>query len=77
MSTIKLPDDQWQKIKGYLDENPKVYVGQERHCRRFIEAVAWILRSGAQWRLLPEHYGKWNSVTLCQMEWAWYVASDA
>ncbi len=62
MTEVKLRSNQWRKIRGFLDETPKVYVGQERQCRRFIEGVLWMTRSGAQWRLLPKRYGNWNSV---------------
>lgn len=62
MSTVELREDQWIKILQFLRERSDVYIGQEADCRRFIEAVLWMARSGAQWRLLPAYYGHWNSV---------------
>lgn len=62
MTTITFRDDQWQKIVHFLRQHKRVYVGQEADCRRFLEGVLWITRSGAQWRLLPSEYGNWNTV---------------
>ena len=39
-----------------------MYGGQEVKCRRVVDGVLWVMRSGAQWRLLPTSYGKWTSV---------------
>jgi transposase len=62
MSGVSLSQEQWDKILEFLRRQPGVYVGVEQQCRRFVEGVLWMLRSGAQWRLLPEGYGHWNSV---------------
>lgn len=59
---MRLDNRTWQHILEFLRQQSDVYVGQEMDCRQFIEAVLWMSRSGAQWRLLPECYGKWNSV---------------
>jgi transposase len=60
--TVKLPDEHWSKILAFLRTCPDIYIGQEAACRRFVEGVLWMARSGAQWRLLPQEYGNWNSV---------------
>ena len=62
MTNAELRDDQWEKIYSFLQHHPRAYAGKEAECRQFVEAILWILRSGAQWRLLPEKYGYWNSV---------------
>jgi transposase len=36
--------------------------GNARDNRRFLNAVFWILRTGAPWRDLPPDYGDWKNV---------------
>jgi len=62
MSNVTFREDQWRKIYAFLQNHPRAYAGQEAECRLFLEAVLWMTRSGAQWRLLPAKYGQWNSV---------------
>src|SRR3712207_7000040 len=62
MTTVRLTDEQWTKMRAFLRSDPHVYIGSDAACRRFVEAVLWIDRSGAQWRLLPAEYGNWNSI---------------
>lgn len=63
MPDVRLTDEQWTKIRDFLRDDPNAYVSKdEQACRHIVEAVKWIGRSGAQWRLLPAEYGSWNSV---------------
>jgi transposase len=62
MRTVKLTNEQWEKILPFLRSCEQVYVGGEAECRRFLEAVLWVTRSGAQWRLLPSAYGNWDTI---------------
>ena len=62
MSTKRIADHQWQKLYAYLQGHPRANTGQEEKCCRFVEAVHWILRTGAQRRELPVDLDKWNSV---------------
>ncbi|MFZ2449707.1 MAG: IS5 family transposase, partial [Methylovulum miyakonense] len=59
---LTISDREWEAIRPILDTHPYVRVGDPGRCRAFLCAVLWVLRSGAQWRLLPATHGKWNTV---------------
>ena len=52
----------WSKIFNFLKKQKNIYIKAEKCCKCFVEAIFWMARTGAQWRELPEMYGKWNSV---------------
>jgi transposase len=46
----------------FFKSQKNIYIINEKKSKNFLEAVFWMARTGAQWRELPEKYGKWNSV---------------
>jgi len=62
MAAITLNESQRSKLMSFLQSCSGIYVGNETKTLRFITAILWIVRSGSPWELLPEQYGKWNSV---------------
>jgi len=41
-----------------------------RHSRRtMVDAIAYVVRSGCAWRMLPRHYPKWQTVYAAFREW--------
>ncbi len=62
MSRRVLTDAQWAIIEPYCLGKATDPGQTGRDPRLFVEAVLWIVRTGAQWRELPDEFGKWNSV---------------
>jgi transposase len=54
-----LTDALWEKLRVLLPK-PKGRPGRDD--RRFLEAVFWIVRTGAPWRDLPPEFGSWKTV---------------
>ena len=62
MSRRVLTDAQWAIVEPYCLGKATDPGQTGRDPRLFVEAVLWIVRTGAQWRELPDEFGKWNSV---------------
>lgn len=57
-----LNDRQFEQLYAYLQSERIIHAKKKEALRQFLEAVFWMCRSGAQWVMLPEHYGRWNSI---------------
>ena len=62
MTRFVLTDAQWAIIEPYCLGKATDPGQTGRDPRLFMEAVLWIVRTGAQWRDLPNEFGNWNSV---------------
>src|SRR5271169_982086 len=61
MSRFVIDDNMWLKLQALLPSYPKG--GRPGgDARLFLEAVCWVVRTGAPWRDLPRDYGHWKSV---------------
>ena len=57
-----LTDRQWDYIKGLIPAAKEGGRPRSLDMRLLINAILYILVSGAQWRMLPKDYPKWKSV---------------
>ena len=56
-----MSDHVWSLLEPRLPGRKGVWGGIARDNRTFIDAVFWILRTGAPWRDLPPDYGGWKN----------------
>jgi len=56
-----LSDHAWELLSAHLPGKAGQWGGIARDNRRFLNAVFWILRTGAPWRDLPPDYGDWKN----------------
>lgn len=69
---LKLSDDQWIMIREHFPEEniPPDRAGRKPiSTRRVLEAVLWILNTGAQWHMLPQCYPNYKTVHRRFQQW--------
>ena len=62
---IRLTDEQWKRIRKHFPEEhiPDGRAGRKPiPTRHVLEAVLWILNTGAQWHMLPQSYPNYKTV---------------
>src|SRR5260370_23241485 len=62
---IRLTDEQWERTRNHFPEE-NIADGRPGRkpvsTRRVLEAVLWILNTGAQWHMLPQSYPNYKTV---------------
>jgi transposase len=69
-SRYELSHAQWARIEGLLPGKAGDPGRTAADNRAFVNAVLWVLRSGARWSDLPPRYGPYKSVHKRFTRWA-------
>ena len=64
-----ISDRTWALLEPHLPGREGVWGGIAKDNRVFINAVVWILRTGAPWRDLPPELGCWHGVYIRLRRW--------
>ena len=66
---VGVPDDEWALIEPLLPAESGCGCRPAGDNRPYFEGMVCMARTGAQWRHLPDEYGKWNSVLRRYRRW--------
>ena len=64
-----ITDKVWNLLEPHLPGREGSWGGIATDNRRFVNAVFWILRTGAPWRDLPPDYGGWSNTHRRFIRW--------
>ena len=67
---VRLTAEQWEGMAPLLPSTSKKGGRPRKPDRAIVEAMLWILRTGAPWRALPSAYGPWASVYTRFSRWS-------
>ena len=62
LARLLMSDDEWGFFEAFILAIRGRGGRPASNHRRVLDGVFWIARTGAQWRDLPEEFGKWSSV---------------
>ncbi len=61
MENYEISDYQWKQIKDLIPPKTSKCGRARRDPRELMNAIVWVLRTGAPWCALPEKYGPWHT----------------
>ena len=62
MARLLMEDSEWAFFEQFIVSVRGQGGRQASNHRLVLDGIFWIARTGAQWRDLPEEFGKWSSV---------------
>jgi transposase len=55
-------DDEWAFVGPYLTLMREDAPQREHDLREVFNALRWMVRAGAPWRMMPNHFPPWHTV---------------
>jgi transposase len=62
-------DEEWEFVAPYLSLLPQTAAQRRHELREVFNALRWMVRAGAPWRLLPVHFPPWEAVYQQTRRW--------
>lgn len=68
-ANLELTDAHWARIAPLLPPQKPATGRPPNDHRTLLSGMLWVVRTGASWRELPEHFGPWQTVHSRYQRW--------